>query len=194
MKISNTTLNFLLVAFAGFCASTTNATCHTYFYQVGSSSSQELWARAFDHDDTSCAIEYSDAEIKEGKWVSVKANKDHESTIQVFLVDAADSSCGADYCGAEIKSCDGSLQSKGECPLRKATCDQHYVIYAEDDNLVCEAATDDDGNVVTNDNGDPYCADSSTDSTDSNDDSDCKNIQFPDQGYEDRRTLLRGNK
>ncbi|KAL3923747.1 MAG: hypothetical protein SGILL_001471 [Bacillariaceae sp.] len=192
MKLSNSTVTYLFLALAGF-ASTANATCHTYFYQVGSNSAQELNVEAYDHDDISCMVENSDTDLKEGEWISVKANKDHESTIQVYIIDAKDDLCGADYCGAEIKSCDGSLQSEGECGLRKATCNQHYVLYAEDDNLVCEAATDSSGTILTNSSGDPYCADSSTSSTDSNDDSDCKNITFPDKGYGDaRRALLRG--
>ena len=194
MKISNTTLNFLLVALAGFCASTTNATCDTYFYQIGSST-DSLYVAAYDHDDTMCDLDYSSKDLKEGEWVSVKANKDHESTIQVTIADSSDTSCGVTDCGTDFVSCDGSLQSKGECKLRKATCDRHYIVYVDDSELICEAATNDSGDVVTNENGDPYCADSSTDSTDSKDDSDCKSLSFEDVGPSTTaRFLLRGNK
>ncbi|KAL3909471.1 MAG: hypothetical protein SGILL_008074 [Bacillariaceae sp.] len=176
MKFSSAPMiSFLLLAVALCSISNVEGKCHVYFYQSGAptnTSVSHYYVYAWDHDDKVCGDYSSVAKLEEGEWESVSANKDHESTIQVYFNTeyTGDSmECGAEtgldgnYCSGEIYTCDGSMTSNGGCGMSKATCWDRYIIYANNDNLVCKAATDDDGNALTDDNGDPYCAEDGDD-------------------------------
>ena len=183
MQLSSAIANLLLLALVACSISTAQAECHVYFYQSGTPSNTNVthyYVYAWDHDDTLCGDYNTLAKLEEGEWQSVKANKDHESTIQVYFnteYTGDDNVCGAEtgvdmgYCAGEIYSCDGSFTSSGECGMAKATCWDYYIIYADNDNYVCKAATDDDGNTLTDDTGAPYCDENSSDD-------DCETIDF----------------
>ena len=174
MKASTTFLLLLATGTQYLGQFAARAECHIYFYQVGNESNGDYFnVYAFDHDDNICNVA-DETTLQAGSWKSVEANKDNEDAIQIYIETTGEKNqCGYDACDGTVLSCDGSLISTSKCGIAKGSCWEHYIIYAEEDNLICKAATDDDGNVLTEDStGDPYCADT--------DESDCTEIQFSD--------------
>ena len=64
-----------------------SAKCSSYYYQKGSSDN-EFAAYSFDHDTTSCTDLTRDSrqKLSDGNWETIKADKNHQSTIQVSWV------------------------------------------------------------------------------------------------------------
>ncbi|KAL3914994.1 MAG: hypothetical protein SGARI_008289, partial [Bacillariaceae sp.] len=111
--------------------------------------------RAFDHDDGSCASYNTEATLKEGEWKSVSASKNGESTIQ-NLVEAYITATDC-YVKYNIYTCD-DITNQSKCDdnnAYKASCGDYYIFYAAD-KKVCKAVTDDDGNLMYDDDGEPY--------------------------------------
>ena len=140
-----------------------DAECKTYYYQKGSSTEKYV-AYSYNHDDTSCGSRKDRQALSDGEWVYVKADKDHESTIQVewrYVYDTGLGYTTDDYTWFYL--CDGITQAS-QCSgtdAYKSTCWKHYVFYppgTKDDNdfpKVCVADTDSDGNLVYDNNGEP---------------------------------------
>ena len=97
---------------------------------------------------------YSKPQLSKGNWYAVQANKNHESTIQNKLVYKDGSNSYDNWYGYKV--CDG-IDRQSHCDSNtayKATCNEHYVWYA-DTQQMCVAKKDDDGNLVEDDNGEP---------------------------------------
>ena len=141
---------------------TVSAECSVYMHQSGPNT--RSWVnhytlKSFKHDDGSCASYKHKTTLVEGEWVSVKADKNHQSTIQNLIQANLD----ADNDGAteddkfNFYTCDGITQGS-QCDdnnAYKATCWKHYIWYPET-KKVCVAELDDNGDYLYNDDGEPY--------------------------------------
>ena len=126
-------------------------------YQIGESDKSYIESfelKAFDHNDGSCVSASSDATLKEGEWKSVSASKNGESTIQNLIEANVKSSSDTKF---NIYTCD-DITDQSKCDdnnAYKAGCGDHYVFYAAN-KTVCKAVTDDNGDLMYDDDGEPY--------------------------------------
>ena len=105
---------------------------------------------------SSIASPHSEAALKTGEWVSVYADKDGHGSIQNKLMYKDGSTFQKE---TEFKTCDG-ITNNSKCDWNtsyKAGCNQHYVFYPDEyPYLICKAKTDDNGDLVHDENGEPY--------------------------------------
>ncbi|KAL3902904.1 MAG: hypothetical protein SGILL_010649 [Bacillariaceae sp.] len=153
--------SLFLVSAASFQSA--SATCHSYYYQKGSSSTEYL-AYSYDHDDGSCTTNYDRQKLSEGNWVSIYANKDHENTIQVEWRYVYDWGLYKYDQHTAFELCDDITQASqcGAKDAYKSVCNKHYIFYPPTTNdwddfpKVCVANTDSDGNLLLDNNDEPY--------------------------------------
>ena len=157
----NKAVSFLILSAATIQSA--SATCHSWYYQKGSSNTTYV-GYSYDHDDGLCASRHDRLKLSTNSWQAIYADKDHQSTIQVEWRYVYENLLGYTvdkYVDFEL--CDGITQAS-KCSGQnayKSTCSKYYVFYPEEASSsdypqVCVAKTDSDGNLLYDDDGEPY--------------------------------------
>ena len=160
MKLSISFANFATLAAAGVLfmvnTQTVDATAEVFFFQY-ETSDDTYEAMAFDHSDTVCVGDTpaSKENLRYGEFVSLDANKDHESTIQTQIMNKSKQSDKVYF-----QACD-KYSDKGECPkdyldvergyFSKTDVWDYYILFPSN-STICKAVTDSKGQVVYDDN------------------------------------------
>ena len=156
MRLSTGLVNYVLVPTLMMIIGnvpTANSTADVHFYQY-ESSSKTYKVYAYDHNDCACGAQYSSKDLKYGEFVTVYANKDHESTIQTVIEKEVAILDGGPL-SSMYYACD-DYGTKGKCSfidltVSMANVHEHYIFYPSNETI-CLAQTDSNGDLIYDDN------------------------------------------